>query len=80
MYALVKLPDGQQRLLVGKVKRCVAVAMRDAGYSGLLWAKGSKRTVIRDRQHHGNAFRYIKAHAAQGAWAGAWKTEAFADE
>ena len=38
------------------------------GWTGKLWAVGSKANPVRDREHHRNVFFYILRHAEEGAW------------
>ena len=51
------------------VAKCHAwYVARDQGWTGLLWAKRSKATPIKDRRHQENVFRYICDHVREGAW------------
>lgn len=75
VHVLAKLTAHGVREFVGKVKRRVALRAMEHGWQGRLWGVRSKAIRIRDRAHHGNAFRYIRAHAAEGAWVGECRVE-----
>ena len=68
VHALAKLPPVAARHWVGLAKRHVTFELRDRGWQGLVWAKRSKETPVKDRKHHVNVFNYILRHAEEGAW------------
>src|SRR5687768_3104336 len=69
VHLLAKMPPGPvPRRWVGLAKRQATFALKDRGWVGKLWAIRGKVTPIRDRAHQENTFRYILAHAREGAW------------
>jgi hypothetical protein len=68
IHALIKFPEGASRRHLAKAKRHVWFSLREQGWSGHLWAKRGRAIQVRDKRHHANVFRYICAHAKQGAW------------
>jgi REP element-mobilizing transposase RayT len=68
VHALAKLPPSLARHWVGLAKRHATFVLHERGWQGLVWAKRSKETPIKDRKHHVNVFNYILRHADEGAW------------
>lgn len=68
VHALAKLPPALARHWVGLAKRHVTFVLHERGWQGLVWAKRSKETPVKDRKHHENVFYYILRHAREGAW------------
>jgi acetylornithine deacetylase/succinyl-diaminopimelate desuccinylase family protein len=75
-HILAKMPDAKKvtRHWVGLAKKHAWFLARDeewtgqTKWTGQMWAKRSKATRVKDRQHHENAFDYIVAHKYKGAW------------
>ncbi len=61
--------DPQQVIAtLGKLKRAMWYARRQAGNESRLWGRGRKIVPIRSREHQERVFRYILAHRREGAW------------
>ncbi len=73
-HLLVKLPADRAHTWSGLAKKHAAFVLRANGRRGKLWAARSLAKPIADRDHQLRTFRYILAHAEQGAWVGEWKT------
>jgi hypothetical protein len=67
-HVLVKMPREQVRSWGGAAKRHAWFELRKHGWQGKLWGKRGRGVPVRDRAHQLNVYRYILAHAAQGAW------------
>ena len=69
VHLLVALPSDRRTVkqIVGSWKQRASHAIRDR-LPGQVWSKSCDPIVIRDEAHHRRVFRYILAHAAQGAW------------
>jgi hypothetical protein len=63
-----RMPPSCPREWTGVAKKHAWFIARDSGWTGLLWAKRSKATPIKDRAHQINVFHYILNHAKEGAW------------
>jgi hypothetical protein len=68
VHALAKMPPALARHWVGLAKRHVTFVLHERGWEGLVWAKRSKETPVKDRRHQLNVFDYILRHAREGAW------------
>ena len=69
VHYLAKMPPGPvPRLWTGLAKKHVWHVAKDKGWTGMLWAKRSKPTPVKDRRHQLNVFNYILRHADEGAW------------
>lgn len=68
VHMLAKMPVGRQRTWPGRAKRSATLFLHEHGWQGKLWGVRSKAIQIHDRSHQQNAYRYILAHAGQGAW------------
>jgi hypothetical protein len=68
IHGQARMPYGQPKRWVGMAKRHVWFELRDLGWQGKLWGKGSKAIPIENRGHQVNTFFYILRHAQQGAW------------
>ncbi len=68
VHALAKMPPACARNWVGLAKRHVTFVMHDREWEGLVWAKRSKETPVKDQKHQQNVFKYILRHAEEGAW------------
>lgn len=64
--------EGAARDISGKAKFRVWHRARLAGWRPRLWGRRSRAIRIRDREHQINAYRYILAHAKDGAWTWKW--------
>lgn len=73
VHLQVKLTTHRCRLDIGLAKKHAWFALRESGWNGRLWGKRCKAVPIRDRSHQMNVYRYILAHAGQGAWVWTWK-------
>lgn len=67
VHIVVKLPSRNARRIVGDAKRHAWFALRGLGKVGKLWGGSSKCTLIKDRAHQVNAYRYILRHEREGA-------------
>jgi hypothetical protein len=72
IHLLVKTPVGRARAWTGIAKRHAWFVLRGYGWVGKLWGKRSKDISISDRAHQLKVYRYILAHASQGAWIWKW--------
>jgi hypothetical protein len=73
LHALVKVRRSvSARDCMGLAKKHAAFEAKARGWVGKLWGKRGKELRIRDRQHQVNVFRYILAHAKEGAWVRRW--------
>lgn len=68
VHLLAKMPPALARHWVGLAKKHTTFVLHAAGWEGLVWAKRSKETSVKDRKHQLNVFHYILRHAEQGAW------------
>ncbi len=74
MHVLAKLRRGQRpRMAMGMAKKHATFEVKRLGWTGKLWACRGKEIPIGNRRHQLNAYRYILAHADQGAWIWDWK-------
>jgi hypothetical protein len=68
-HMLVKMPGGPiPRKWIGMAKKHANFEGKAKGWTGKLWAEGSKANPIRDRKHQINTFNYILRHMDEGAW------------
>src|SRR5947209_1153828 len=75
-HLLAKMPPGRiPRKWVGQAKKHAKFLANEAGWTGKLWAVGSKPEPVNDRKHQLNVFNYILRHAEQGAWVWDFRTE-----
>ncbi len=63
-----KSPPRQTRAWIGHAKRHVTFTLRERGIARKVWAGGGKFKPIRDRPHQLNVYKYIAAHADEGAF------------
>lgn len=75
VHLLVKLRKAKRRGDTGRAKRFATLKVRRRGWKGKLWGVRDKNLRIRNRMHQVHAFRYIVAHADEGAWIGVWRVE-----
>src|SRR5439155_24967154 len=68
VHYLAKMPPACPKLWTGIAKKHAWFELRDRGWEGMLWAKGSKTTPVKDRKHQLNVYGYIGDHAHKGAW------------
>jgi hypothetical protein len=74
-HVLAKLiPDSDPRSLFGLAKKHAFFEVRKNGWEGKLWGRRGRELPIKNRQHQLTAYRYIMAHAAQGAWVWDWRS------
>ena len=74
MHVMAGLPRGNWKHVVGVAKRHTWFELHEqTGFTGDLWAKGSKVIPLRDRAYQTNVYLYIRRHAEQGAWLWLWK-------
>jgi hypothetical protein len=68
VHLLAKMPRTESRRWAGFSKRHAWFVARVQGWQGKMWGKRSKAVPIRNREHQLKVFRYILAHAEEGAW------------
>ncbi len=74
VHVLAKVPRGSEpRLMMGLAKKHAAFEMKDRGWEGKLWARRGRELPVKDRKHQLQVYRYILAHAKQGAWVWHWR-------
>jgi hypothetical protein len=73
-HVLAKLPPRKRaRLAIGLAKKNATFEAKSAGWTGRLWAHRGKALPVRTRTHQLAVYRYILAHAKQGAWVWHWR-------
>jgi phosphoribosyl-AMP cyclohydrolase len=72
VHVLAKMPILRSKLWIGLAKKHAWFQLRDGGWRGKLWSKGSQAELVRDRRHQLNVHRYILRHASHGAWVWKW--------
>ncbi|MBS0207654.1 MAG: hypothetical protein JSS27_01745 [Planctomycetes bacterium] len=72
VHLLAKLPRTQSRAWTGAAKMHAWHQAKKHGWSRKLWGIRSKTLRIKNRAHQLAAFRYILAHAEEGAWVWRW--------
>ena len=60
---------------MGLAKKHATFEARSCGWQGKLWGRRGKEVRVKDRGHQLQVYRYILAHAAQGAWVWDWMQE-----
>jgi hypothetical protein len=74
VHVLAKIPRGvKPRFLMGLGKKNSNFKLKERGWQGKLWAKRGRDVRVKDRKHQLNIYRYILAHAKEGAWVWHWK-------
>jgi hypothetical protein len=73
VHVQMRAPFGTAKRYAGFAKRHAWHVVRNDGWTGKLWAKGSKPVPIRTRNHQLRVFRYILRHRCQGAWVWHWR-------
>ena len=68
VHYLAKMPYDAPREWTGFAKKHAWFEARDRGWEGMLWAKRSKATPVKDRKHQLNVYGYIGRHLEDGAW------------
>ena len=67
-HLLARFPSTNVRGLAGQAKRRSSWVLGSHGLPGTVWAKRCGVLPIKNRSHQVNVFRYILAHAGEGAW------------
>jgi REP element-mobilizing transposase RayT len=67
VHVQVRLPSDDAKNIMGKCKRKVSYATRDA-LPGKLWSRGIGITQITNKSHQQSVFKYILRHQEHGAW------------
>ena len=68
-HLLAKRPPGPvPKEWIGRAKKHSHFLANERGWTGKLWAVGSKVIPVRDRAHQLNVFQYILRHSREGAW------------
>ncbi|HVK18889.1 MAG TPA: hypothetical protein VM533_18305 [Fimbriiglobus sp.] len=68
-HLLAKMPPGPvPKEWIGRAKKHSHFLANERGWTGKLWAVGSKVIPVRDRAHQLNVFQYILRHSREGAW------------
>src|SRR6185437_8982917 len=67
VHYLAKMPPSVPRDWTGIAKKHAWFEARERGWTGMLWAKRSKATPVKDRAHQLNVFGYIGKHVQEGA-------------
>jgi REP element-mobilizing transposase RayT len=76
VHVLAKIPRGvKPRFLMGLGKKNSNFKLKERGWEGKLWAKRGRDLRIKDRKHQLSVYRYILAHAKEGAWVWVWKDD-----
>jgi hypothetical protein len=74
VHRLAKLPRGvKPRIMMGFARKHAKFEVNDRGWEGKLWALRGRELRVKDRHHQLQVYRYILAHANEGAWVWQWK-------
>jgi hypothetical protein len=67
-HGLTKMPRALVRDWGGLAKKHAWFVARELGWKEKLWGKRGKAIHVKTREHQLNVYRYILAHAKEGAW------------